>query len=127
MTYTLTFVAANNDLKIEQLNEIYQGQYEWRVPNKVAQTNIDSALSIDKIKQHRKTLAPRKIDVFCTPSNFNAKLFLADMDATIVTTETLDELAAEAGIKDQIAAITQRRECKESSISTPPLKNVSGC
>jgi phosphoserine phosphatase len=30
------------------------------------------------------------------------------MDSTIVTSETLDELAAEAGLKDAIAAITQR-------------------
>ncbi len=36
------------------------------------------------------------------------QLLLADMDSTIVTTETLDELAAEAGLKERIAAITAR-------------------
>ncbi len=36
------------------------------------------------------------------------RLLLADMDATIVTSETLDELAAHAGLKDSIAAITQK-------------------
>ncbi len=36
------------------------------------------------------------------------KLLLADMDSTIVTTETLDELAAHAGLKDRIASITKR-------------------
>jgi phosphoserine phosphatase len=36
------------------------------------------------------------------------KLLLADMDSTIVTTETLDELAAYAGLKEKIAAITMR-------------------
>jgi phosphoserine phosphatase len=35
-------------------------------------------------------------------------LLIADMDATIVTSETLDELAEHAGLKDKIAAITQR-------------------
>jgi phosphoserine phosphatase len=35
-------------------------------------------------------------------------LFLADMDATIVAEETLDELAGYAGLKAQIAAITAR-------------------
>ena len=30
------------------------------------------------------------------------------MDSTIVTSETLDELAAHAGLKDQVAAITER-------------------
>lgn len=35
-------------------------------------------------------------------------LLIADMDSTIVTGETLDELAGFAGIGDQIAAITKR-------------------
>ncbi|MBO6521229.1 MAG: phosphoserine phosphatase SerB [Rhodospirillales bacterium] len=35
-------------------------------------------------------------------------LLLADMDSTIVTSETLDDLAAHIGIKDEIAAITAR-------------------
>ena len=36
------------------------------------------------------------------------RLLLADMDMTIVTSETLDELAAFAGLKDEISAITRR-------------------
>ncbi|MCA8930080.1 MAG: phosphoserine phosphatase SerB [Alphaproteobacteria bacterium] len=36
------------------------------------------------------------------------RVLIADMDSTIVQSETLDELAGEAGIKDQIAAITMR-------------------
>ena len=35
-------------------------------------------------------------------------LLVADMDSTIVTTETLDEFAAFAGLKERIAAITRR-------------------
>jgi phosphoserine phosphatase len=36
------------------------------------------------------------------------RVLIADMDSTMVQGETLDELAAEAGIKDRIAAITAR-------------------
>ncbi len=36
------------------------------------------------------------------------ELLIADMDSTIVTGETLDELAAFAGVKDRVAAITAR-------------------
>ena len=36
------------------------------------------------------------------------RLLIADMDSTIVTGETLDELAAEAGIREEVAAITRR-------------------
>lgn len=35
-------------------------------------------------------------------------LLVADMDSTIVTTETLDEIAAYAGLKKEVAAITRR-------------------
>jgi phosphoserine phosphatase len=40
--------------------------------------------------------------------NRRKRLLIADMDSTIVTVETLDELAAEAGLKDVISAITAR-------------------
>ncbi len=36
------------------------------------------------------------------------RLLVADMDSTVVTSETLDELAAHAGLKDRVAAITRR-------------------
>uniref|UniRef100_UPI00273DEAEC phosphoserine phosphatase SerB n=1 Tax=Roseitalea sp. MMSF_3504 TaxID=3046716 RepID=UPI00273DEAEC len=36
------------------------------------------------------------------------KMLLADMDSTMIGQECIDELAAEAGIKDKIAAITAR-------------------
>ena len=36
------------------------------------------------------------------------KLLLADMDSTIITVECLDELADMAGLKPEIAAITER-------------------
>jgi phosphoserine phosphatase len=36
------------------------------------------------------------------------RLLIADMDSTMVTSETLDELAGEAGLKEEISAITRR-------------------
>jgi phosphoserine phosphatase len=50
-----------------------------------------------------------KIDILCQDASTRAKrLFMADMDATMVEEETLDELAAHVGLKDKIAAITVR-------------------
>lgn len=40
--------------------------------------------------------------------NRRKKLLIADMDSTIVTGETLDDLAEFAGIKEEVAAITAR-------------------
>ena len=49
------------------------------------------------------------VDAIATRARGRRKgLLVADMDSTIVTTETLDEIAAFAGLKDRIAAITRR-------------------
>lgn len=42
------------------------------------------------------------------PANRRKRLFLADMDSTIINVECLDELADFAGLKAEIAAITER-------------------
>ncbi len=53
-------------------------------------------------------LEGRRVDAIVTPlANRRKRLLIADMDSTIVTSETLDELAAEAGVKEAIAAITR--------------------
>ena len=49
------------------------------------------------------------VDAIVTKARGRRKgLLVADMDSTIVTGETIDELAAYAGLKDRIAAITKR-------------------
>jgi len=49
------------------------------------------------------------VDAVVTPAAGRRKrLLIADMDSTMVTTETLDELAAYAGLHDRVAAITRR-------------------
>jgi phosphoserine phosphatase len=56
-----------------------------------------------------EALGSAAIDAIATPARNRRKaLLVADMDSTIVTSETLDELAAYAGLKDRIAAITRR-------------------
>jgi phosphoserine phosphatase len=63
------------------------------VPGRIL-SEVRSRFGVDAISQ---PLASRR-----------KRLFLADMDATMVAEETLDELAGYAGIKDKIAAITAR-------------------
>ncbi len=111
MSYILTFVSANKDLS-EDIIRVSVPVYDaikWLDKNKAAEINIVSKLTIPQMEDLREQLAPHKVDVFCTSiKNRRKKLFMADMDATIVTTETLDELADEAGIKAQISEITMR-------------------
>ena len=49
------------------------------------------------------------VDVVVQPARNRAKrLLVADMDSTIITVECIDELADYAGLKPQIAAVTER-------------------
>lgn len=57
----------------------------------------------------RDVIGDTPLDVIAQAAATRRKsLLLADMDSTIVTTETLDDLAAHVGIKDEIAQITAR-------------------
>ena len=57
----------------------------------------------------RSVFAGQAIDVLFTRARGQRKgLLVADMDSTIVASETLDDLAAHAGIGEKVAAITAR-------------------
>ena len=65
------------------------------------------------------------IDAITTKARGRRKgLLVADMDSTIVTTETLDELAAYAGIQAEIAAITRRSMNGELDFATALRERV---
>ena len=56
-----------------------------------------------------EVLAGHAVDWAILPAaNRRKRLLIADMDSTIVTSETLDELAAHAGVGAAVAAITRR-------------------
>lgn len=81
----------------------------WLAPHKAAEIGLSTCLNPGQMAQLRDALHADKIDVFCSPAkNRRKKLLLADMDSTIVDSETLDELAGHIGIKDKVAAITAR-------------------
>ncbi len=57
----------------------------------------------------RQAVGERPVDVVAQESaQRKKKLLIADMDSTIVTVETLDELADIAGIGDKVAKLTRR-------------------
>lgn len=58
---------------------------------------------------HFQTLALPGIDVNCIPAgNRRKRLLIADMDSTMITVECIDEIAAAAGLRDQVQPITER-------------------
>ncbi len=57
----------------------------------------------------RRKIGAKPIDVAVVEQeNRRKKLFLADMDSTMIEQECIDELAAELGLKDQISSITAK-------------------
>ncbi|MFK7839570.1 MAG: phosphoserine phosphatase SerB [Bdellovibrionales bacterium] len=85
------------------------GKPSWLEADKAADIVMSDTLSTPLIAHFREKLDEDKIDLFISePGNRRKKLLLADMDSTIVAEETLDELAAFAGLKDQVAEITAK-------------------
>ncbi|WP_457106615.1 phosphoserine phosphatase SerB [Methylobacterium sp. P5_C11] len=58
----------------------------------------------------RAALAGEPIDLALLPADAHRRkrLFLADMDSTMIEQECIDELAGTLGLKDHVAAITER-------------------
>ena len=117
MSYTLTLVAANNDLEEDHfrtlfnfLNEDsieYDEEITWLKPLKSGAIEISETLSLQQAQKLRQVFNNDEIDIFCVECDKKCELFLAYMDSSIVTSETLDELADEASLKEKISSITE--------------------
>ncbi len=81
----------------------------WARPPYIARFVIDRPLRPDQLSTLRLMAEPHQIDVLAVPkSDLLPKLFLADMDSTMICGETLDDLAGFAGVREQVAALTTR-------------------
>jgi phosphoserine phosphatase len=121
MSFVLIFVAGNQSKPLNpgHLAEVehfldeksirFSLRPRWLHIHKAADLKIDDKPTPDQLVALRALLDSEEIDIFITPSEARRKyLLVADMDATIVSGETLDELAAFAGLKHQISTITAR-------------------
>ena len=115
----LLFLASSRPLTQADVQSIEQflihqnlptlGQPVWIRPGKAAKLVTGASPSLDQVKALRDFLARWEVDVLCIKDDQPAiKLLLADMDCTIVTFETLDEIGAAAGVGQQVARITER-------------------
>jgi phosphoserine phosphatase len=88
------------------------GEPKWLDPGIAADISFTLAGGFDQRKvanELRGALGGRPIDVVVQPQAGRRKrLFLADMDSTMIGQECIDELADYAGFKPQVAAITER-------------------
>jgi phosphoserine phosphatase len=113
MTYILTLVAARDactldDATIDRVRDAVGGGNTPRILSSGEAAEFH-ALAVPEFSAARAALEGKAIDVFVTRARGRRRgLLVADMDSTIVAGETLDDLAAIAGVGKQVSAITQR-------------------
>ncbi|TCI00087.1 phosphoserine phosphatase SerB [Roseococcus sp. SYP-B2431] len=82
---------------------------DWLAENEAVDLPFAALAPEQAIAAAKSALGDAPIDLIAQPAEGRRKkLLLADMDSTIVTSETLDEIAAFAGLKERIAEITAR-------------------
>jgi phosphoserine phosphatase len=111
MPHVLTLVAAREATTLDRADidavrgAIHGGAPVILSPGEAADIPTETAPDMQRV---RAALGDRPIDAIAMSKRGRRKgLLIADMDSTIVTSETLDELADFAGLKDRIAAITR--------------------
>jgi phosphoserine phosphatase len=117
MTSVLTLIAAAglDDSTLSALRQTLAAtgadcvRADWLAPGRAADLVVSGIDRAAIGAAARRQLAGLAIDWLVQATDNRRKMLLvADMDSTIVQTETLDELAACAGLKERIAAITAR-------------------
>ena len=112
MEHTLTLIApqgtgALTDALVARVREAISGGPAITLsPGEAADIPCPTLPDPDQV---HAALDAAPVDAVAAPTaNRRKRLLIADMDSTIVTSETLDELAAYAGLGEQVAAITRR-------------------
>ncbi len=96
----------------------------WLDPNHAAEFAVEKLpKGLDTVWQ---SLSDEGVDLVAQPSKGRRKkLLLADMDSTMIRQECIDELAAEAGVGAQVAAITARAMNGELEFEGALLERVA--
>ena len=112
MDHVLTLIAARPVAELDAAiiarvrETVHGGATDVLSPGEAADIPCPDPPDLERV---RAALDGRPNDAIVTRKECRRKrLLIADMDSTIVDGESLDELAAFAGLKDEIAAITRR-------------------
>lgn len=85
------------------------GALDWLAPGLAAEFAVNADAWQQAEAAIRGALAAAPVDVAVLPvENRRKRLLIADMDSTIIGCECIDELADFAGVKAEVAAITER-------------------
>lgn len=120
--YSLTFIAHGEELSPQnhsdiesfvttKLNAVIVSKKQLsptRVVDYLVQTNVPE-IAVSMIKKERETVKP-PYDIIFQVAEFrkDKKLFIFDMDSTLIYQEVIELIAAYADIEDKVAEITER-------------------
>jgi phosphoserine phosphatase len=109
MNYTLVLTAALGGLAddaVSSVSKLVGASPHWLSPGTACEFRVaDQSI----VTQVRNAVKGARVDANVVPSERRKKrLLIADMDSTIIGCECIDEIADFAGVKPQIAAITER-------------------
>ncbi len=118
MDYVLTLVSPPDGLDDATLARVQSALRDlgadtlapaWLQPGRAADLPFGLLSACQAEAAARQALDGLPVDLIAQPARGRRKaLLVADMDSTMVTGETLDDLADYAGLKEHIAAITAR-------------------
>lgn len=112
--HTISLIARQGCLNphlVDSLRNAWGGDtVHWLSPDEAAEFDVPALPS--QFEQTRAEIAENGADLNALPlgrpDTRRKKLLLADMDSTMIEQECIDELAAEAGVGEMVAAITAR-------------------
>lgn len=118
---------SNHLLEVEQCLPMKIGRIHWLSPDKAADVHLSAWPDRGVCQQLESLLATDRLDFFIVPDNQTRRkmLLVADMDNTMVVGETIDELAAQCGLKGKIAAITDQAMRGELDFQTALRRRVA--
>jgi phosphoserine phosphatase len=115
MTHVATLIGPSNALDASLLARVRAELPGAAEPHRLGPGAADIPFSLSggldqrAVTAHLRGVLNASLDVVVQPAaNRRKKLFLADMDSTMIGQECIDELAAFAGLKEHVAAITER-------------------
>ncbi|KAA0972243.1 phosphoserine phosphatase SerB [Aureimonas fodinaquatilis] len=111
--YVITLISARNDPRVSRIlaedaqDIIGEAQLFWLEADTACDLVTEEAPTPEVIERLQRLALGEAVDCIIQPVKGRRKsILIADMDSTMIDQECIDELAAEIGIKDQVAAIT---------------------
>lgn len=117
----VTRTVANNGLNIDRIHRL-SGRVSMSQIAQQGRACVEFSVRGDtldtaELRRHFLALAGElEVDIAVQEDNIyrrNRRLVVFDMDSTLIEAEVIDELAIEAGVGEEVAAITERAMCGE--------------